>query len=354
MTARRPDFPKSLLAFQRRFATEDACAAYLAECRWPDGFRCPRCGGEKGWPLPARRLVECADCGHQTSTTAGTVLHRTRTPLLTWFWAAFLMTTDTRGVSARGIARQLEIPRYETAWMILHKLRRATVNLDREPLRGVVEVDEAWIGGVQAGGKGRKRVGRRAALVVLALEVRDGYPGRLRARVVPDDTAASLVGFVQDVVEVGSVVITDGWPAYLALPEAGFVHERVVERSGDAFTNPVPHLHRAIGNLKITLNGTYRGVSARHLAVYLDEFAFRHNRRLNLAAAFQTLLGLGTTREPTTYDQITGAKDLPTVIFTPSQAVSGVRRRRKQFTPREPQPGGRQSVRRRTDASPAS
>lgn len=195
---------------------------------------------------------------------------------------------------------------------------------------------------------------RRTALVVLALEVRDGYPGRLRARVVPDDTAASLVGFVQDVVEVGSVVITDGWPAYLALPEAGFVHERVVERSGDAFTNPVPHLHRAIGNLKITLNGTYRGVGARHLAVYLDEFAFRHNRRLNLAAAFQTLLGLGTTREPTTYDRITRAKDLPTVIFTPSRAVSGVRRRRKQFTPREPQPGGRQSGRRRTDASPAS
>ena len=286
MAARRPGFPRTVIEFQRRFSTDEACELYLAECRWPDGFRCPRCGNEKAWALPARRLRECTACHYQASTTAGTILHRTRTPLLVWFWAAFLMIIDKRGVSALGIQRQLGIARYETAWMILHKLRRATVNLERTRLTGEVEVDETWVGGYQPGGEGRTRKGRRAALVVMALEVGNGYPERLRARLVPDDTSASLVGFVKDVVEPGSVIITDGFQSYRALAAAGYTHRRIVEGSGDAFTNPVPHLHQAIGNLKAWLNGTHRGVTRRHLAVYLDEFVFRHNRRLNLAAAF--------------------------------------------------------------------
>lgn len=321
METRRPTFPKTLLEFQTRFATDEDCEAYLAECRWPDGFRCPACDGERTWALPARRLRECADCGRQTSTTAGTVLHRTRLPLRVWFWAAYLMVVDSRGISARGLQRQLGLTRYETAWMLLHKLRRATVDLNRGLLRGDVEVDEAWVGGYQPGGTGRKRVGRNAALVVLAVEVRNGHPERLRARLVPDDGAGSLVGFVCEVVEPGSTIITDGWPGYLPLTAAGYEHIRIVEGSGAGFVNPVPHLHQTIGNLKAWLNGTYRFVSRRHLAVYLDEFAFRHNGRLNRAAAFQTLLGLGTGRGPTEWSTIAGAKDIPRVAFTPSKAT---------------------------------
>lgn len=195
--------------------------------------------------------------------------------------------------------------------MLLHKLRRATVNLNRTKLHGRIEVDETWVGGVQAGGTGRKRVGRRAALVVMAVEVGRGYPDRLRAKLVPDDTAASLVGFVQEVAEVGSTVITDGWPAYLALTEAGFTHERIVEGSGADFVNPVPHLHHTIGNLKGWINGTHKGVSRLHLAAYLDEFVFRHNRRGNPQAAFQTLLGLGTNRKPVPLSVVRGATDMP-------------------------------------------
>lgn len=339
MPARRPGFPKTLIEFQRRFSTEEACEAYLAECRWPDGFRCPRCDHGTAWVLSARRLRECAACGYQVSTTAGTILHRTRTPLMVWFWAAYLLITDKRGFSALALQRQLGVARYETAWMILHKLRRATVNANRTKLRGTVEVDEAWIGSVQGGVSGRERHGRNAALAVLALEVGGGFPGRLRVRLVPDDTAASLVGFVQAVVEVGSTVITDGWPAYLALPEAGFIHERTVEGSGEHFINSVPHLHHTIGNLKAWLTGTHKGVGRHHLAAYLDEFAFRQNRRLNLAAAFQTLLGLGMTRDATTYETITGAKDIPRIIYTPSRKQTGTRTRRKKFVPAAPTPG---------------
>jgi Zn ribbon nucleic-acid-binding protein/transposase-like protein len=335
---RRPGFPRTLIDFQRRFSSEEACEAYLAECRWPDGFRCPRCAHDTAWVLSARRLRECAACGYQVSTTAGTILHRTRTPLVVWFWAAYLLITDKRGFSALALQRQLGVARYETAWMILHKLRRATVNANRTKLRGTVEVDEAWIGAVQGGVSGRERHGRNAALVVLALEVGDGFPGRLRVRLVPDDTAESLVGFVQDVVEVGSTVITDGWVSYLVLPEAGFIHERIVEGSGESFMNSVPHLHHTIGNLKAWLTGTHKGVGRHHLAAYLDEFVFRQNRRLNLAAAFQTLLGLGMTRDATTYETITGAKDIPRIVYTPSRKHTGARKRRKKFVPAAPTP----------------
>ena len=137
----RPPFPKNLCEFQRQFATEEACEQYLTACRWPEGFVCPRCGHRRAY-LVANRRWQCAGCRHQVSLTAGTVLHNTKTPLTHWFWAAYLMTTDKRGVSALLLQRQLGLRRYETAWMMLHKLRRAMVNAAREPLHGDVEVDE--------------------------------------------------------------------------------------------------------------------------------------------------------------------------------------------------------------------
>ena len=161
----RPPFPKTLREFQSKFATEAACQQYLAACRWPDGFVCPRCGNRRAYELVKRRQWQCSGCRHQVSLTAGTILHNTKTPLTAWFWAAYLMTTDKRGVSALLLQRQLALARYETAWMILHKFRRAMVNMSREPLRGEVEVDDTWVGGTQAGLRGSRQLrGRKAAL----------------------------------------------------------------------------------------------------------------------------------------------------------------------------------------------
>jgi transposase-like protein len=159
----RPPFPKSLREFQSKFADEEACQRYLAVCRWPEGFVCPRCGNRRAYELVKLRRRQCTGCRHQSSLTAGTILHNTKTPLTVWFWAAYLMTTDKRGVSALLLQRQLGLPRYETAWMMLHKFRRAMVNIAREPLRGEVEVDDTWVGGTQAGlrGAGNSRVGKR-------------------------------------------------------------------------------------------------------------------------------------------------------------------------------------------------
>jgi transposase-like protein len=175
----RPDFPRSIVEFQRWFPDDDACLEYLIESRWPDGYRCPRCGASEAAVLRKRLLWQYASCRYQVSLTAGTVLHGTRTPLRLWFWAAYLMTTATPGISATQLQRQLGIARYETAWMMLQKLRRAMVNPERTPLTECVEVDECFVGGLDRELRGGRQHGTKA-LVVVAVEVRGAGSGRVR------------------------------------------------------------------------------------------------------------------------------------------------------------------------------
>lgn len=312
----RPSFPKSLREFQTQFSTEDACREYLARCRWPEGFICPGCGHRQAYRIGSPQLWQCAACRHQTSVTAGTILHRTKTPLTVWFWAAYLMTTDKRGLSALLLQRQLGLGNYETAWMMLHKFRRAMVSTSREPLRGEVEVDDTWIGGPQAGLRGSRQLkGRKAALVLVAVEKRGRASGRVRMEVIPDFKAATLLGFLKKHVLSGATVCTDGLKSYSDLEAAGYRHVRRIQPSRTALRqgtkSVVPLADRAIGNLQQWLIGTYHGVSKEQLQMYLDEFVFRHNRRRQPMAAFQTLLGLGSARQPTPYQQIRGGADIP-------------------------------------------
>ena len=311
----RPSFPKDLREFQRQFATEEACQDYLAACRWPDGFACPRCGHRHGYRLTAHRRWQCAGCRYQVSLTAGTILHNTKTPLTVWFWATYLTVTDKRGMSALLLQRQLGLRRYETAWMLLHKLRRAMVNVGREPLSGEVEIDDTWIGGPQAGLQGSRQLrGRRAALVLVAVEKRGTASGRVRMAVIPDFKATTLTSFITQHIAPGSTICTDGLKQFTGLPAKGYRHApRTQPRPGElrrGAKSVVPLADRAIGNLQQWLVGTHHGVSRGQLPVYLDEFVFRHNRRRTPAAAFQTLLGLGSARAPTPYRRIRGARDL--------------------------------------------
>jgi transposase-like protein len=294
---------------------EKACERYLAACRWPDGFVCPRCGHGQAYNIEKQRLWQCAACRHQVSLTSGTILHNTRTPLTIWFWAAYLMTTDKRGISAVLLQRQLGLSRYETAWMMLHKLRRAMVNAAREPLHGEVEVDDAWIGGQQSGLRGSGQLkGRRAALVLVAVERRGKAAGRVRMAVIPDFRKVTMAKILVQNVAPGSTIFTDGLKTFVGLEKVGFQHiprpqtPETELRKGKK--SVVPLADRAIGNLQQWLIGTYHGVSRAQLQVYLDEFVFRHNRRKTPMAAFQTLLGLGTQYTPTPYTRISGAKDL--------------------------------------------
>ena len=239
--------------------------------------------------------------------TAGTVLHRTRAPLTHWFWAAYLVTTHTPGLSALQLQRQLGIGRYETAWTMLHKLRRAMRRPQRETLRDQVEVDETFVGN-QEGLRGGRQLGERA-LVVAALEVRGRGSGRIRLEVVRNSSAASLSGFVKRNVEPGATVITDGWQGYAPLTGMGYQH-RPTSQGGrpERALIILPRIHQAFGNLKTWLRGTHHGVDPKHLQAYLDEYVFRFNRRRTPMAAFQSLLGLTGAHGPTTRKMLYGVE----------------------------------------------
>ena len=273
------DYPRTLAEFEARFASADACRAYLVQLRWPSGFSCPRCGHAKAWPVRAVWL-QCASCGRQTSVTAGTIFQDTRTPLSTWFRAMWWVTTQKTGASALQLQQVLGLGSYVTAWTWLHKLRRAMVRPGRDRLAGRVEVDETYWGAVEAGVRGRQT--SRKALIAVAVEQigRRGL-GRIRMRRVPDASADSLQAFVEEAIEPGSLVHTDGWLGYERLTKRGYRH-RITFLRGHAqgAGDLLPRVHRVVSLLKRWMLGTHQGaVTATHLDFYLDEFTFRFNRR---------------------------------------------------------------------------
>ena len=300
----RPAYPLSILEFQERFGNEDACREYLFASRWPEGFVCPGCGGSRPGGETRRHLWVCTDCGRQTSVTAGTVMHKTHTPLRIWFWAAYLVATHHPGISAKQLQRQLGLSRYATAWLILQKLRRAMVAPERQLLGGEVEIDEFFLGGHEDHLKGGRQHGKKT-LCGATIEVRGDGSGRLRLGVLANSQAKTLEAFTKATTAPGTIVHTDGLFSYNGLGRLGYEHRprKVASVAGDE--QLLPRAHRAISNLKAWMHGTHRGVSDEHLPVYLDEYVFRHNRRSTPMAAFQTLLGLGALYAPETYEQIT-------------------------------------------------
>jgi transposase-like protein len=251
-----------------------------------------------------RRVWQCKRCGAQTSVTAGTVMHNTQTPLRLWFWAAYLVATHHPGISAVQLQRQLGIERHERAWMMLHKLRRAMVAPEREALKREVEVDEFFLGGFEKALAGGRAQGKKV-LCAVAVEVRGRGSGRVRLAVLKDASKPSLSAFVAATTEPGAIVRTDGWKGYYGLPGLGYDHAPFSQGPEPVGEPPyLPRAHRAVSNLKAWLHGTHRRASRAHLQAYLDEFTFRHNRRGNPHAAFQTLLGLSTTHQPSSYRDI--------------------------------------------------
>ena len=224
-------------------------------------------------------LLQCSGCDYQSSVTAGTIFQDTRKPLTLWFRAVWWVTSQKNGASAMGLQRVLGLRSYKTAWTWLHKLRRAMVRPDRDRLTGRVEVDETYLGGLEEGVRGRQTE-RKALIVVAAQEDGPGI-GRIRMRRIVDASAESLVPFIQDAVEAGSVVHTDGWLGYEPVGGQGYDHEvTFLKGNKKTASELMPRVHRVISLLKRWLMGTHQGaVSAEHLDYYLDEFTFRFNRR---------------------------------------------------------------------------
>ena len=266
-----------------------------------------------GVPLPRLRarqglglsrgllLVECARCRRQTSVTAGTALHRSHLPLKLWFLAAWLVATHKNGISARQLWLQLGLGSYKTAWLLLRKLRRAMVDPEREPLAGLVEVDETSLSfrakdEPAAAKPGRAHEGK--LLIAGAVEIVGKGPGRVRLAVIADYSAATLAGFVAASVAPGSTVVSDGWSGYARLKDVEHDPRMMGETPAHAV---LPWVHRVFANAKRWAMGVYHGLREEHLQRYLDEFVFRFNRRRARHAAFRSLLDIAAAHSPLSY-----------------------------------------------------
>ena len=269
-------FPHSLPEFQRLFPDDAACAAYLEKARWGDGFACPHCG-TAGEPFHFENrpgVLRCRKCRQNTGLTVGTVMERSHTPLNVWFWAAYLVASQTPGMSAVQFQRQLGLSRTRGEGRgVHHKL----------PVSCAIEVRHRK--------PGTKLDNRK-----------DGrYAGRVRLAVVLDRSAESLCGFVESTVAPRSLIVTDDWSGYAGLGKRGYEHFAVAECGDPEVAEQyLPIIHLVFANLKTWLIGIHHGVSHQHLQAYLNEFTFRFNRRFYPFNAFRSLLGIaGDTSAPT-------------------------------------------------------
>ena len=300
--------PKVLTVFEfhHRFGTDESCLAQLKTLRWGENlerFVCPACGHERGWWLSRRRLVECRACHHQASITAGTVFHALRTPLWKWFWAAYQLAQDKKGVAALELRKQIGVS-YTTAWLMLHKLRRAMRDRNQGyVLEGLVEVDDAYVGGEAEGPAGRGAAHKTP--VAVAVELDDaGKPRRVAMATLAKVDGHSLKKFATQAIAKGSTLHTDGWGAYRTVAKAGYQHRVTVTGSGKKAAVTFPWVHTFIGNLKRMILGTHHSVSPKHLDQYLAEFAYRANRRWMEAHLFDRLLVAAVHVKAVTYKQL--------------------------------------------------
>jgi transposase-like protein len=300
------DYPKNYADFLGWFPDDAACIDYLDWLRWPDGFSCPDCSGGTGWRMSDGRWW-CKECRRRISATAGTIFHRTKTPLTVWFAAAWHMTAAKNGVSAKTLHRLMGFGSYETAWAMLHRFRGAIGHAERTRLSGDVEVDETVLGGARPGKRGRGAAGK----VLIAVAVEQIQPkgfGRCRMHVIPNAEADTLRAFLLAHVEPGSKILTDGWTAYPLAAGDDYVHRSTsIKGSGMDAHEVLPGVHRVAALAKRWLLGTHQGsFSADHLQAYLDEFAFRFNRRGSRARGmlFYRLLEQSVAMHPISFQDL--------------------------------------------------
>jgi transposase-like protein len=299
------EFPTTLIEFQDRFPNEEACWGYLKAVRWPEGFRCPRCAGRRHSYLAGRRLFQCRSCHAQTSLTARTVLHGTRTPLRKWFLAMFFFARHKQSISALQLQRDLGLGSYGTAWTMLHKLRAGLGRRPHQLLRGDVEADETFVGGPRSGGK-RGRGAPNKTMVLVLVERREQSAGGAVLRGVPDGSFESLGPELRGAIEgKHTTVWTDDFSGYLPLARHGVKHRAQIQGTAERAATILPWAHLVASNLKAWLLGTFRGVSAKHLQRYLDEFTYRFSRRSLAERLFFYVTRRATEGEPLTYHRLT-------------------------------------------------
>ena len=288
-------------AFQKQYATVEDCRKKLFEIRFPNGFICPRCGCVEYYTIPTRNLYQCKGCRHQLSVTAGTVMHRSHLPLLTWFWAIYLVSKDKRGFSAKQLERELGLP-YNTAWFLLHRIRSAMSQRDEQyQLAGVVELDDTYFGKSKKGGK-RGRGTKKTKVVVAVSKTNDGKPRFIKMKVVSNLKSVTIGKFATQNIAESSKIETDAYRSYRKPLAEKYEHRFEVF---DSSSDMLRWLHTVIGNAKSFVNGTFHGLGDKHLQRYLDEFCYRFNRRYFKNRIFDRLLIAVTCASPLTFAELT-------------------------------------------------
>ena len=307
MTEADEYFPEKYEDFLEWFGTEEDCASYIAKIKWPNGYKCPKCSSDKAWAT-AKGLMHCTECDHQASITAGTVFQGTRKSLRLWFHVMWWVVSQKTGCSALTLKNVMDFDSYETAWTWLQKLRRVMVRPGRELLTGNVEVDETLLGAEEEGKPGRGA--EKKVLIVVAVELQENRIGRVRFRCIDNSSAEQLLPFIEDYIEKGTTVITDGWSGYNQVAAKGYNHTiHKLSSSGQTAGELLPNVHIIISLVKRWLLGTHQGAaSEKHLQFYLDEYSFRFNRRLSThrGKLFYRLMQLSVLQKAQTMDEITG------------------------------------------------
>ncbi len=300
------DYPENWDQFIDWFHDNDACLNYIYEIRWPNGFICPRCLANNTPYKLKNGSLKCTTCRKETSVTSGTIFDKTRTSLKDWFGAIWYITNQKNGVSALDIQRLLGFGSYQTSWTILHKLRSAMVDPEREKLSGLVEIDETFIRR-SSSTKSNKNQPNTVVLVAIELLEPKGF-GRIRLRHVDGATKENVKQFMLDVVQAGSVIYSDGSALYKCAREIGFSHHRTVHLGSDIAAHiTMPGVHRVSSLLKRWLLGAYQGaIKEKQLGYYLDEYTFRFNRRKSKSRGllFYRLLEQAVIAAPLTYKNI--------------------------------------------------
>ena len=289
----------SLIEFNRRYGTDEQCHVSLIAMRWPDGFECPHCKGRKHSYSPARRIFQCSACRVQTSVRAGTVFHKSHTPLVKWFLAIYLLTGAKNDIAALELARQLGV-KWDTAWLIKQKLME--VMLQRNAtyrLAGDVQIDDAYLGGEKAG-----KVGRGAANkipFVIAVETRDGRPIHTQLRCVAGFTKEAITAYASANIAPGTRVLSDGLACFGGVVAAGMQHTAIVTGGGRPKDDRLKWTNTGLGNIKGAITGTCRSCDPQHTERYLAAYEWRFNRRFELDRNVERLARVAARTAPKPY-----------------------------------------------------
>lgn len=294
----------SKIAFQQAYATDEACEKQLFHMKWPDGYKCERCGCVQHSTITTRNLplYQCAKCGYQATVTVNTIMEKTRIPLTKWFIAIYEIATDKRGYSATQLMKDVEVS-YPTAWLMIHKIRQAMESRDRQyQLSGIVEMDDAYIGGKDEDGKRGRGTDKTKVFIGLSLDEK-GHPEYVKMEVTQDIKGNSILDFAGRNIVEGSKISSDAYRSYNSLATAYNHNPKKFNSINDP--DHLKWLHVVLSNAKAFIQGTFHGLDSKHLQRYLNEFCYRFNRRKFEGQGFFRLLASCASAKTITYHELT-------------------------------------------------